>query len=334
MVSSPSDQRLLDLLERANALGEAATADQIRECAHAIVEASHAHQRRAGEAIVRSWTPAGLAAADSTLLICFAGADANLGGGMSGGMPSHEFVKSCRRAGVTHALFVRDCLRAWYTRGVRVGSSPDDAHCTSGSFEGLVSALRCEIADLRPARVVTIGSSMGGYAAVRAALALNADGAVAFSPQVMLDAARRASVRSELALPEAPFDGLLRTLSALGSATGVPTPSLLECVEAAPRGCRTAIELHAGTAAPGDLYEAWRLAGAVEARAAAEPGVEVSCTLTVHEERDHNLVKEMRDAGELHELLQRVAGVGAIRHCDAMGHNAARSVMRDDFVGF
>ena len=39
----------------------------------------------------------------------------------------------------------------------------------------------------RPARVVTVGCSMGGYAAVRAALELDADVVLAFAPQVTLD---------------------------------------------------------------------------------------------------------------------------------------------------
>ena len=51
----------------------------------------------------------------------------------------------------------------------------------------MVATLRREIEHLQPSRVVTIGSSMGGYASVRAGIALNADVAVAFSPQVLLE---------------------------------------------------------------------------------------------------------------------------------------------------
>ena len=33
----------------------------------------------------------------------------------------------------------------------------------------------------------------------------------------------------------------------------------------------------------------------------------MTCELTVHEGRDHNLVTDMRDAGELDALLRRIA---------------------------
>ena len=342
IVSTPSDQRLLALLHRSNALGAPCTETEARNHQLIIAEASDSHQRRAGEAIVRSWTassPTGSASA-GTLLICFAGADANLGGGIKGGMPSHEFVSSCRRAGVSHALFVRDCLRAWYTRGIGIGAG-GSGEAEARSFEGVIAELRREIDAVRPARVATIGSSMGGYAAVRAGLALDADVAVAFSPQVIIDAADREARE----LPHAPFDGLLRTLATLAPVAGVPTPSLVECALAAPSHCRTAIELHAGTADPGDVYEALLLEAAVAQRRHTGAGsttmnaadtadtaadAAVSCVLNVHEGRDHNLVKEMRDAGELHELLQRIAGVGAAA---AQGDGATSTIV-DGFVGF
>ena len=81
-------------------------------------------------------------------------------------------------AGATHALFCRDTFQAWYCRG-----TPD---ARTGGFAAVVAALRSEIDALRPARVVTIGASMGGYAAVRAALALGADELLAFSHMLIL----------------------------------------------------------------------------------------------------------------------------------------------------
>jgi len=227
-------------------------------------------------------------------------------------MPSHEFVASCRRAGIGRAVFVRDALRAWYLRGIGEVDAADTAggDCAIGvsaSFDGVVQRLALEVAALRPSRVVTIGSSMGGYAAVRAGLALNADAAVAFSPQVLIDASHRAA----LALPPAPFDKLLTTLHATSAAVGAPLTSLAECVEAAPCGCTTAIEVHAGATEDGDVREAQLLVQAVDERRRRLGGGEgeLSCALTLHDGRDHNLVKEMRDAGELHDLLRRVAGL-------------------------
>ena len=91
-----------------------------------------------------------------------------------------------RRAGVRRALFVRDVMRAWYLRGLG-GGDGDEGH----TFEGAMALLRREIAAVRPRRVVTIGSSMGAYGAARAALALGAERAIAFSPQVLLEPAAR-----------------------------------------------------------------------------------------------------------------------------------------------
>ena len=64
---------------------------------------------------------------------------------------------------------------------------------------------------------------------------------------------------------------------------------------------------------------------------------EVSCELTVHPARDHNLVKEMRDEGELHALLQRVAGIDALVTTQMEAGTApaeSATILADGFVGF
>ena len=55
---------------------------------------------------------------------------------------------------------------------------------------------------------------MGGYAAIRAGLALRADTVLAFGPQVVLDSRERAA----LSLRASPFDRSLRALEAEGKA--------------------------------------------------------------------------------------------------------------------
>ena len=70
-------------------------------------------------------------------MIAFAGADAALGGGIQGGVPSHEFVRACRRAGVRRAIFVRDVLRAWYLQGVgETAETGETAGETAGERAG------------------------------------------------------------------------------------------------------------------------------------------------------------------------------------------------------
>ena len=56
------------------------------------------HRRSLGAAWARSWI--GLPPPGSTLVIAFAGADATIAGRVTGGVPSHEFVKALKRAGV------------------------------------------------------------------------------------------------------------------------------------------------------------------------------------------------------------------------------------------
>ena len=307
--SAHQDDRLLDLLRRFDAVPGAAPADV--NAVRAVLRSSASRQRaRLGNSLVRSWdiTPSGNGGATphgGTLVIAFAGADAALGGGINGGVPSHEFVRACRNAGVRRAIFVRDVLRAWYLRGVGGGGvGAGGAEEAEDSFDGVMDLLRAEIAAVRPSRLVTIGSSMGGYAAVRAALALEADAALAFAPQVAIDPEER--LRREL--PPAPFDALLGGLGVIGRAAGFPLESLDSLVRKLPprqpwpQGSATRIVLHCGDADPGDVAEAWTLEAAVREAAALRP-TGVACSVTVHAARDHNLVVDMRDSGELHELL-------------------------------
>lgn len=170
-----------------------------------------------------------------TMVIAFGGLQQRVGGGHGGGVPPYEFVRSCQRAGARHALFVRDPTRSWYLRGV----SGDDGGASdvggvagarlraaggSWSFGGMVSALRAEVRRLRPRRVVTIGSSMGGYAAVRAGIELGVDLAIAFSPQVLVDP----TARTQAALGSMHFDDLLSWLRVVGGVEGFDLTSLVQ----------------------------------------------------------------------------------------------------------
>ena len=164
-----------------------------------------AKQRRAqAAAVMRSFGRGGVAG--DTLVVAFGGLQQRLGGGVGGGVPPYEFVRSCQRAGARHALFLRDPTRSGYCRGLGRGTVDEGGEggeaLSAGSsssgggrrawgetstFDSMIAELQAEIRALKPARVVTIGSSMGGYAAVRAGIALNADLAIAFSPQVIID---------------------------------------------------------------------------------------------------------------------------------------------------
>ncbi|MEL7106224.1 MAG: hypothetical protein AAGM21_09910 [Pseudomonadota bacterium] len=85
-------------------------------------------------------------------------------------MPKDEFVRSVFALGDHHALFVSDKRRSWL-------NAPE-----------LVEDLQRIVQSLRQVdgvtRVVTLGSSMGGYSALAAAHHFDVTASLAFSPQV------------------------------------------------------------------------------------------------------------------------------------------------------
>jgi pimeloyl-ACP methyl ester carboxylesterase len=76
-------------------------------------------------------------------------------------------------------LFVRDLDQAWYHRGApRTGAK---------TLEELAQALERMIAAQDVDRIVTIGNSSGGYAALAFGALLGADCALSFAPQTVID---------------------------------------------------------------------------------------------------------------------------------------------------
>lgn len=254
-----------------------------------VLRAEARHARAGMDVMLRSHDGEDASSPATTMVLAFGGLQQQIGGGQAGGVPPFEFVRSCRKAGARHALFLRDPTRCWYCRGLGEG---EGGH----SFEAMVEVLRREVAAIRPSRLVTIGSSMGGYASVRAGLALNAHVAVSFSPQVLLDPDERRAA----GLRHAPIDANLSWLKIVAACEGVSCTSLVDVVRVAPAACRTQIEVHVGALDRDDVREAHLLRDAVQERAHCGP----SLSLTVHRGREHNLVVAMRDAGELHARLR------------------------------
>ena len=222
----------------------------------------------------------------TTLLVAFAA----LGGG-DAGVSRHEFVGACKRAGAQHALFVKDARTLWYLFGLS----------GSGSFDDVVAAVAAEIARLRPTRIITIGASMGGYAAIRAGVALRAERVIAFAPQVFVDPA----TRTALGLSAMPFDGALRACRDACEREGRPMVSAADALMVEAGGAATTIEVHVGTRATGDLCEALLLRETALRHAASGRPV-----ATVNVERwrklGHLLTAELRDRGELDAMLTRI----------------------------
>ena len=251
----------------------------------------------------------------TTLVVAFGGLMQS-----SGGVPSHEFVKALTRAGATHTLFVKDSKQAWYLLGLSDGEA---------SFGAVIAAVRTECDVLQPERLVTVGASMGGYAAIRVGLALGASTVLAFAPQVFL----QRPLRQILQLPSSSFDTALAAAAVACAASGVEMPSLtayvgevgagdVDCA-AAPKEQRrwharacdvSTVELHVGSAAKGDVREAMLL------RQAASLSRPLSIRVHVHHNLAHALVRDLRSTGELDSLLR-----------GALVNNAALAVAYDPY---
>ncbi|ROQ20047.1 hypothetical protein EDC38_0640 [Marinimicrobium koreense] len=99
-------------------------------------------------------------------------------------MPQFEFSKALSGGGDTF-VFLRDPSRSWYQHGIE-GIGQNRAE-TLQEIKNLLSELNCN-------RVVTIGSSAGGYGAIDYGLYLGADDCLAFSPQTILSSSGRAKI--------------------------------------------------------------------------------------------------------------------------------------------
>jgi len=107
-----------------------------------------------------------------TLLIAF--------GGLRGrvDVPRFEFLGVTGEFPVKR-MYVRDLYQAWYHRGI--------PRYRAKTLVGVADRLREMIAPHGVKRVVTIGNSSGGYAALAFGALLGADRALAFAPQTTLD---------------------------------------------------------------------------------------------------------------------------------------------------
>lgn len=188
----------------------------------------------------------------------------------------------CHRLGVA-GILLRDSAQTWFLRGVQ-GVADD--------LEGLAEALRARIAELAPSRVVLMGNSAGGYAAVALASLLDVDEVVAVVPRSALTddvndalgddrfrALRRAALEG-LPASAAPYLDL-RTLLEERFAALDPRPAY-----------RTRVRvLHASDNAL-DAAHAARLSGLPET------------VVSTYPRGDHQLAAVLRTAGELDVLVE------------------------------
>ena len=166
---------------------------------------------------------------------------------------------------------------------------------------------------------------MGGYAAIRAALALPSHGemgttafavsALAFGPQVFIDPEERAL----LGLPATAWETDLRRLKATCALRAVPMASAADdLLDATPPPEGTLppsaldVAVFVGALAHGDVHEARLLqqaavssAGGCGGAASSSADTRVRVHVHVHEGVGHAIVRTLRDSGELDRMLRR-----------------------------
>ena len=197
-------------------------------------------------------------------------------GGMSGklGIPFFEFfgVISKLDCPVKRA-YVRDLNQAWYHLGAPgVGETIDE----------IAATLRGVIEEAAVRRVVTVGHSAGGYAAILFGALLGADRSIAFSPPTSLDPAIRTSIGETRSLER------LRILAQSGG----PDPRYEDLRDVLATRCRGEVEIHYSAHNPLDVLQAQRVADLPRVRTIE------------HEHTGHNVVKLMRNDGSLIRLLR------------------------------
>jgi pimeloyl-ACP methyl ester carboxylesterase len=200
-----------------------------------------------------------------TLMIVFAGIRGELG------IPSYDFLSISATQGVKR-LFLRDHHRSWYHLGV-LG--------LAGSVDELVAELRRMIEGCGAERVVLVGNSAGGYAALLYAGLLGADAALAFSPRTFFSWPARLRRR----------DFRYRRDAVRLTLRGHPRKRYRDLRDT-PAAGRS--EIHHSTGDRLDTLHAQRMRGI--------PGYAVH----PHAGGSHHLVREMRDRGELGAVLSDV----------------------------
>jgi hypothetical protein len=195
-----------------------------------------------------------------------------------GGIPPFEFFGILKHLTPAKKLFLCDHHQSWYHRGVR-GFADD--------IKGVENELARAIAELKPTKVVMLGASAGGYAALLFGRLLDATEVHVFGPQTFISPSLRLRY----------FDYRWPRQQAALLLSGRYQPSYgdlhgLFRRTSAPRETRFVI--HYCSSERLDAVHARRLG--------SYPDVE----LRAYEEGGHKLVKHLRDSGELQALLQEI----------------------------
>lgn len=189
------------------------------------------------------------------------------------GLPPFEFLSMLGDGAAT--VFVRDLDQVWYHCGVRGLSS---------NISETAAALRRLIADIGAPRVVTLGTSAGGFGAILFGALIEADSVIAFSPQTFL------THRLRLVHRERRWHRQLRDLHRLTR----PADRVLDLRSVLRRG-QTPIAVHVGSQE--------RLDGTHARHIASLPCVDLQW-----HPAGHNVAKHLRDSGQLERVVRDAVG--------------------------
>ena len=200
-------------------------------------------------------------------------------------------------------MLVSDSELAWFLRAPAESlaeASDDDAYAP------VVALVRRELERLRPRRLYTVGYCRGGYAAVRAGIALGAHKVLAFSPQVYIDPAERACH----GLPAAYFDDHLAGLRDASA----PLDSLASVIARRCAGGDSStmqIDIHMGSEDVGGVLEMAALKEALQHCAASSRWPGLSVVAHEHAACGHEVPLCLKQAGRLMPVLEQFVQSGS-----------------------
>ena len=183
------------------------------------------------------------------------------------GVPVFEFFRTLTAAGIS-SLFIKDPAQGWYQNPIPdLGATPQD-------MARRVSEMARE--HLPGKRIVAIGNSMGGYAAMMFSCLCGFERAVAFSPQTFIQPAMRAQHKDSRWQDRMDRIGTMHI--------GDLRPLLA--------AHRVQVDIYAGEQNPLDMVHARHLSGL--------EGV----TLNLLPECGHNASAWLRDQGRLDRIIR------------------------------
>jgi tetratricopeptide (TPR) repeat protein len=197
-------------------------------------------------------------------------------GGISQGMgiPPYEFSRITSEFKIKK-IFLRDCLQSWYQKGIKnVGNN----------IEQIVAYLKDFLQKQQIRRVVITGNSAGGYAAILFGHLLEADVAIAFSPQTFLDRDNRSIFGDDRWQPQ--IDNLYKSINNEISSKYLDLLNLWNN-----KPIKTKFYIYFGREHLLDAIHAARLQGCQ------------NVTLQAYDGSEHNIVKTLRDLGILKSIL-------------------------------